>query len=151
MALASLRPVFQRDIHKLYREVEAYAKNEDLWVVAQEIRNSAGNLALHLIGNLNHYIGAQLGNTGYERDRDFEFHGKNVPQERLLKDIEATQQMVDQVLSALSPEQLAADYPLEVFNKKMTTEFFLIHLHGHLNYHLGQINYHRRLLAPTTS
>lgn len=149
MALASLRPLFERDIHKLYREVEAYANEEALWQVDQEIKNSAGNLALHLIGNLNHYIGAQLGHTGYIRDREFEFGGKNVSKEKLLRNIEATQKMVDQVLSELSPEQLAANYPIEVFNKKMTTEFFLIHLHGHLNYHLGQINYHRRLLAPT--
>lgn len=149
MPLTSLRTLFQRDIHNLYREVEAYAKEEALWKTAPEIKNSAGNLALHLIGNLNHYIGAQLGNTDYERDRAFEFHGKNVSKEKLLKDIEATNQMVDQVLSQLSPDKLIADYPIGVFNKKMTTEFFLIHLLGHLNYHLGQINYHRRLLASS--
>ena len=146
MARASLRPLFQRDIRKLYREVEAYANEEALWQLDQEIKNSAGNLTLHLIGNLNHYIGAQLGNTGYERDREFEFQGKNVPKEKLLQQIQATQKMVDQVLRQLSNDQLTEVYPIEVFNKKMTTEFFLIHLHGHLNYHLGQINYHRRII-----
>lgn len=147
MALSSLRPLFQRDIHKLYREVDAYTKEEDLWIVKQQVSNSAGNLVLHLIGNLNHFIGAQLGNTNYQRDREFEFHGKDVPREQLLQQIEATQEMVDQVLAQLNPGQLAENYPIQVFNKKMTTEFFLIHLFGHLNQHLGQINYHRRLLA----
>ncbi|HKK76860.1 MAG TPA: DinB family protein [Saprospiraceae bacterium] len=147
MALSSLRPLFRRDIHKLYREVDAYAKEEELWIVDQKISNSAGNLALHVVGNLNHFVGAQLGNTDYQRDRDFEFHGKGVPKGELLEQIESTQEMVDQVLSRISPDQLDEDYPIEVFNKKMTTEFFLIHLLGHLNYHLGQINYHRRLLA----
>lgn len=133
MALSSLRPLFQRDLHKLYREVEAYAKEEELWIIKEEIRNSAGNLALHLIGNLNQFIGANLGNTDYQRDRDFEFHGKGVSKGELLEQIESTQEMVDQVLSSLSPDQLAEDYPIEVFNKKMTREFFLIHLLGHLN------------------
>lgn len=147
MALSSLRPLFRRDIHKLYREVEAYTKEEDLWIVGEKIRNSAGNLTLHLIGNLNHYIGFHLGHTDFQRDRDFEFHGKNIPRERLLEQIEDTQNMVDQTLKSLSAEQLEQDFPIEVFNKNMTTEFFLIHLFGHLSYHLGQINYHRRLLT----
>lgn len=147
MPLSSLKPLFQRDLCKLYREIDAYKREEDLWVIEKSISNSAGNLALHLVGNLNSFIGAQLGETGYERDRHFEFHGTGVPKNELLQQIDSTKAMVNQILDQIHPEQLDQDYPIEVFDKKMTTGFFLIHLLGHLNYHLGQINYHRRLLT----
>jgi uncharacterized damage-inducible protein DinB len=147
MPLSSLKPLFQRDLCKLYREIDAYQQESDLWLVEQSISNSAGNLALHLVGNLNAFIGAQLGDTAYERDRDFEFHGKGVPKKELLQQIEATKTLVNDVLDKIEPEQLDQYYPLEVFGNKMTTSFFLIHLLGHLNFHLGQINYHRRLLT----
>ena len=147
MLLTSLQTLFYRDLTTLYDEVAAYPKEQDLWIVAQQITNSAGNLALHLIGNLNHFIGKELGNRRYQRDRTFEFQGKDVPRETLLTQIRDTRQMVDEVLSQLPPGQLTEDYPLQVFQEPMTIAFFLIHLQGHLNYHLGQINYHRRLLA----
>nr|WP_290933291.1 DinB family protein [Haliscomenobacter sp.] len=102
---------------------------------------------MHLVGNLNTYIGAEFGKTGYIRNRDLEFSQKDVPQTALLAKIEDTIAVVDLALSQLSEAQLQADYPQEVFaGKTMTTEYFLIHLVAHLSYHLGQINYHRRLL-----
>ena len=60
--------------------------------------------------------------------------------------IEETIMVVNNSLDIISEEALLHDYPILVFEKKTSTEYFLVHLSAHLNYHLGQINYHRRLL-----
>ncbi|MGG7470158.1 DinB family protein [Chryseobacterium arthrosphaerae] len=146
MITESLQSLYKRDLNKLKTEIEAYQKEENIWKTDKNISNSAGNLCLHLIGNLNHFIGAQLGNTGYIRHRELEFSLKDIPQAELTEKIEATGTMIDTVLSQLSDEDLKKEYPLVVFEDKMTTGYFLIHLVTHLDYHLGQINYHRRLL-----
>jgi hypothetical protein len=64
----------------------------------------------------------------------------------LLQQVKETISAIDKSLDLINEEQLNDDYPLEVFGHKMTTGYFLIHLSGHLAYHLGQVNYHRRLL-----
>ncbi|MDZ7624548.1 MAG: DinB family protein [Ignavibacteriaceae bacterium] len=110
------------------------------------VKNSAGNLCLHLCGNLQHFIGAVLGNSGYIRNRDAEFSKKNVPIRELVAEIELTAKVVEKALKNLPEEILEKTYPINVFGYEMTTEYFLTHLTTHLNYHLGQINYHRRLL-----
>ncbi|WP_312297437.1 DinB family protein [Chryseobacterium sp.] len=146
MITESLRSLYNRDLNKLKTEIEAYQKEENLWKTDKNISNSAGNLCLHLIGNLNHFIGAQLGNTSYIRHRELEFSLKDIPQAELIEKVEATIAMIDSVLPQLSEDDLKKEYPLVVFESKMTTDYFLIHLVAHLDYHLGQINYHRRLL-----
>lgn len=146
MITESLRSLYNRDLNKLKTEIEAYQKEENLWKTDKNISNSAGNLTLHLVGNINHFIGAQLGNTGYIRHRELEFSLKDIPQAELIEKVEDTIAMIDSVLSQLSEEDLKKEYPLVVFESKMTTDYFLIHLVAHLDYHLGQINYHRRLL-----
>ncbi|SIS33145.1 Protein of unknown function [Chryseobacterium joostei] len=146
MIIESLRSLYNRDLNKLKAEIEAYQHEENLWKTDKNISNSAGNLCLHLVGNLSHFIGAQLGNTGYVRHRELEFSLKDIPKAELIEKIEATTIIVDSVLSQLPEEALKEEYPLVVFEDKMTTDFFLIHLIAHLDYHLGQINYHRRLL-----
>ncbi|MGE8433422.1 DinB family protein [Chryseobacterium joostei] len=146
MIIESLRSLYNRDLNKLKAEIEAYQHEENLWKTDKNISNSAGNLCLHLVGNLSHFIGAQLGNTGYVRHRELEFSLKDIPKAELIEKIEATTIIVDSVLSQLPEEALKEEYPLVVFEDKMTTSFFLIHLIAHLDYHLGQINYHRRLL-----
>ena len=142
----TLRTLFARDINKLKTEIELYKNEKKLWLIDKNISNSAGNLCLHLIGNLNTYIGATLGNSGYIRNRELEFSLKDIPRAELISKIESTIKVVDNTLSNLNPEALFKEYPLVVFDKPMTTEYFLIHLVAHLSYHLGQINYHRRLL-----
>lgn len=127
-------------------EIGAYQNEENLWKTDKNISNSAGNLCLHLIGNLNHFIGTHLGNTGYVRQRELEFSLKDIPKTELIEKIEATTTMVDSVLNQLPEAEMEKEYPLVVFEDKMTTGYFLIHLLSHLDYHLGQINYHRRLL-----
>lgn len=146
MITESIRSLFNRDLNKLKTEIAAYNNEENLWVIDKSIANSAGNLCLHLVGNINHFIGAQLGNTGYIRNRELEFSLKDVPRTELIEKIEATIAMIDSILPQLSEEDLKREYPLVVFESKMTTDYFLIHLVAHLDYHLGQINYHRRLL-----
>ena len=142
----TLQKIFKRDLEKLKQEINLYGDEKKLWVIDKNIANSAGNLCLHLVGNLNTYIGAEIGKTGYIRNRDLEFSQKNVSQQQLVKMIEDTIAVVEDGLNKISEDDLEKEYPLLVFKEKTSTEFFLIHLAVHLGYHLGQINYHRRLL-----
>ncbi|ALR32077.1 DinB superfamily protein [Chryseobacterium sp. IHB B 17019] len=146
MIAESLKSLFTRDLNKLKTEIESYQNEETIWKTDKNILNSAGNLCLHLVGNLNHFVGAQLGNSGYIRNRDLEFSLKNIPRAELIQQIESTIEVINSSLGNLSAEDMEKEYPLEALGYKMTTEYFLIHLLGHLEYHLGQINYHRRLL-----
>jgi len=143
----ALAALFYRDLTRLHQEIEAYPDGETLWRVAEGISNSAGNLVLHLMGNLNSYLGAALGQTGYVRNREAEFSTKNLSKQDLLERIVATRRVVETVIQSLSEEQLAAPFPIEVLGYPMSTLSFLFHAHGHLTYHLGQIDYHRRLLV----
>ena len=147
MLLNILPRLFERDLTNLKKELEAYQNEENIWLIDQNIANSAGNLCLHLIGNLNAFIGAQLGHTDYIRNRDLEFSLKDVPRAELLSRIDETLKIVLKTLASLTEEDLEKEYPLAVFKEKLSTEFFLMHLSTHLAYHLGQINYHRRLLG----
>ncbi|HEY9046646.1 MAG TPA: DUF1572 family protein [Ohtaekwangia sp.] len=146
MVTQVLKTIFHRDLSKLRQEIASYKQESNLWKVDKDIANPAGNLCLHLVGNLNTYIGATLGNTGYIRNRDLEFSAKGIAKEELLRKIDDTITMIGPVLDTLSEEQLKSEYPMLVLAEKTSTEFFLIHLATHLTYHLGQVNYHRRLL-----
>lgn len=138
--------LFERDLKKLKAEIELYQQEDKIWHTQKNITNAAGNLCLHLIGNLNTFIGAELGKTGFVRNRDQEFSAKNIPRETLLAQIEDTINMVAKTLRGMTDEEMNKDYPQNVLGYKMTTAYFLTHLATHLTYHLGQINYHRRLL-----
>ncbi len=141
-----LSELYERDLNKLKVEIEAYDDEADLWKKPGDIPNSAGNLCLHLNGNLQHFFGAVLGGTDYVRDRDAEFARTGVPREVMLADIDTTRDVVKETLAKLTEDDLAANFPIEVFGHPMTTGWFLTHLCTHLTWHLGQINYHRRLL-----
>ena len=147
MLIQTLKILFRRDLEKLRQEIGYYTDEKKLWVIEKSIANSAGNLCLHLIGNLNTYIGAEIGKTGYIRHRDLEFSRKDIPQKELLKKIEDTILIVEAALDNLTAKQLDEEYPILVFSEKTSTGYFLVHLTTHLTYHLGQINYHRRLLG----
>jgi uncharacterized damage-inducible protein DinB len=145
--LAGLKNLYNRDLARLKTEIAAYSDENNIWQVDKGIANSAGNLCLHLVGNLNAYIGAGLGKTGYVRNRDLEFSRKNIPQKELIKMIEDTMQVVETGISTLSENQLQEHFPVVIWDKPTEMVYTLIHLLTHLNYHLGQINYHRRLLS----
>jgi len=138
--------ILERDLRKLIDEINLYKDEDKLWTTAPGISNSAGNLCLHLLGNLNHFIGATLGHTGYVRHRDDEFALKNIPRQDLLINIENTILAIKKTFAELKEVEFEKDFPIEVFGKPMKTGFFLVHLTTHLGYHLGQINYHRRML-----
>jgi uncharacterized damage-inducible protein DinB len=139
--------LYERDLNKLKTEIEQFTDESDLWRTSGAVTNSAGNLCLHLTGNLQHFIGGVLGSSGYVRDRDAEFANRNVSRAEMLSQIESTASVLRDTLGKISDDDFAKTYPLEVFGHPMTTGYFLIHLATHFNYHLGQINYHRRLIS----
>jgi len=145
--LSTLKEIFERDLNKVKKEIDLYEKEELIWLVRSEVNNSAGNLVLHLCGNLKHFIGAVLGNTGFKRDREAEFSTKNVSRESLHKQIDETHKVVLETLDNMNELELEATYPINVLREDMSTEFFLTHLATHLSYHLGQLTYHRRLIS----
>jgi uncharacterized damage-inducible protein DinB len=146
MLIETLKMLFERDLKKLKLEIELYQNEEQLWTTKNGISNSAGNLCLHLIGNLNCYIGATLGKTNYTRNRPLEFSLKAIPISELLAQIDETIVVVNQSLSNITEQELQSEYPILVFETKTSVTYLLVHLTTHLAYHLGQINYHRRLI-----
>ena len=142
----SLTEIFKRDLEKLKDEINLFEKEEDIWITPGSIKNSPGNLCLHICGNLNHFVGSILGKSDYVREREKEFSIKNLPRKELIEMIEKTSSIVAKTLEKLDQESFNNRYPIDVFESEMSTEFFLIHLTTHLNYHLGQINYLRRIL-----
>lgn len=147
MLTETLKSLFNRDLNKLKAEIESYQNESQIWAIDRDISNSAGNLCLHLIGNINTYIGAELGKTGYIRNRPLEFSLKDIPKSELIQKIDETILVVNTTLDSLSEADLEKTYPQIVFETEMTTGYFLVHLATHLAYHLGQINYHRRLIC----
>lgn len=146
MLIQTLKKLYRRDLEQLKKEIESYSDEEKIWLIEKSIANSAGNLCLHLYGNLNTYIGKELGKTNYVRNRDLEFSLKDVPRKDLIQKINETIVLIERTLGGLTQKQLDEDYPIIVFSETMSTEYFLVHLATHLAYHLGQVNYHRRLL-----
>ncbi|HRG37351.1 MAG TPA: DUF1572 family protein [Bacteroidia bacterium] len=146
MSKAGFIEFFERDLTALEKEITSYTDEKNLWIVSKHIKNSAGNICLHVIGNLNHFVGAILGKNGYIRDRDKEFSTHDVSRTELMNALEKTKHLVTNTLTKLSSEQYNNLYPIEFLGKNIMTDQMLLQLATHLNYHLGQINYHRRLL-----
>lgn len=146
MLAEALKSLFVRDLQKLKQEIASYKNESTIWMIEESISNSAGNLCLHLIGNLNAYIGIGLAKTDYIRNRELEFSLKNIPRTTLIKNIEETITVVENGLDGLNDEQMKDNFPIIIWEKETGMTYTLIHLTTHLNYHLGQINYHRRLL-----
>lgn len=146
-----IRSVLARDLRAVAREVDAYPDDDALWRAAPGVSNPAGTLALHLAGNLEHFIGAVLGGTGYVRDREAEFTARGLTRAELRRRLTAAAESVDATLAQLSPERWEAEYPVPVAGRKLDTAAFLLHLATHLAYHLGQMDYHRRMLVPGAS
>lgn len=144
---ASIAAVIERELRSLRAQLESYPNERDLWLVAPGIANPSGVLAAHLVGNLQHYIGARLGGTGYLRDREAEFARRDRSREELLAAIDETRGVVRATLAALPERELGEDFPEAIGGVRLTTGDLLIQCAVHLAYHLGQVDYHRRLLA----
>jgi len=145
--ITTIAAIIERELRTLRAQIEACSDERDLWRVAPGIANPPGVLAAHLVGNLQHFIGARLGGTGYVRDRDAEFARRDRSRAELLAAIDETRGVVRATLAALPEHELDADYPDVIGGVRVTTGDLLVHLISHLAYHLGQIDYHRRLLA----
>jgi Protein of unknown function (DUF664) len=148
MILPSVIAILDRDLRALRREIEAYPEEDSLWLQPAGISNSAGTLALHLAGNVQHYLGARLGATGYVRDRPAEFARRNVPRAEVVQQIEAARQSLAAAENAGS--DLPSDFPEVIGNLRFETGDYLIHLVSHFAFHLGQIDYHRRVVTGQT-
>ncbi|MCG9792719.1 DinB family protein [Flavobacterium algicola] len=144
--IKSILLLFNNNLAVLKSEIESYQNESCIWITSDNIANSAGNLTLHILGNLNTYIGGILGNSGYVRNRELEFSTKYIPTDKLLEMIDSTVIIINQTLNSLDLTTLQEEFPILVLKEKTSTEYLLIHLTTHLTYHLGQINYHRRLL-----
>ena len=147
MLKETLIEIFERDLNKLKIEISSYQDESKIWIIEKNIKNSGGNLCLHIVGNLDQFIGGVIGKSGFVRDRDAEFNKKNIPRKELIKSIDQTLNSVVLTIHNMSEDEFENVYPVDVFNQKMTTGYFLVHLTTHLNYHLGQINYHRRIIG----
>ena len=150
MMTTALAGVIARDLRALRRELEAYPDERDLWRLVPGIANSGGTLALHLAGNFEHFVGAVLGATGYVRDRGAEFARRDVPRGELLREVDETLAVVQRTLAQLGDDTLARPFPQAVGGVTVTTGDFLLHLATHLTYHLGQVDYHRRMVTGRT-
>lgn len=148
--LSDLRAVLARDLEAAAREVEAYTSDESLWRPAPSVSNCGGVLARHLAGNLRHFIGAVLGHSGYQRDRDDEFRVPTPlrPRAAVATELRAAAREVDAALAALPLAALSNPFPVAVQERRFSTLQFLLHLASHLGYHLGQLDYHRRMQDP---
>ena len=144
-----LARILVRDINAVRRELEAYPDERSVWALPPGVANSGGTLALHLAGNLQHFFGAVLGGSGYKRDRAAEFSKRDVPRSALIVELEAAIVGVGLGMSQVSEARLAEDFPEAIAGYRVVTEEWLIHLVSHLGYHLGQIDYHRRLVTGT--
>ena len=136
-----------RELASLRAEIESYEDEKDLWAAPPGISNSAGTLALHLCGNLQHYVGAKLGSTGYIRDRAAEFSLRNVPRVEIFAQIDAAAAAVETTIPQVGEGTLDQTFPEEILGQTVSTRDFLVHLTSHLAYHLGQVDYHRRLVT----
>jgi len=151
MRPADLSRLLARELATLRDELLAYPDELAIWSMPAGVPNSAGNLALHLVGNIRWFIGAQLGASGYVRDRDAEFARRNVPRAEILEQVRLAIDEVTRTIAALDPASLDAPYPQEVGGLRFTTGRFLLHLEGHFGYHLGQIDYHRRIVTGNST
>lgn len=148
--IRSLAALFQRDLAALQREIDAYPDDLLPWREVPGLTNSAGTLALHLAGNLRHFIGARLGATGYVRDRPAEFARRGLSRAELRAEVQAAREAIAGTLGPLEPGQLAAPYPDPLVGHRFNTGDLLIHLAVHLGYHLGQVDYHRRMVTGSS-
>jgi DinB family protein len=139
--------ILQRDLGTLRREIEAYPEEGDLWREVPGISNVGGTLALHLTGNIQHYLGHHLGKSEYRRNRPAEFGRRQVPRSELLREVDAAQASVAAALANLTEPVVNQEFPEVITGARVVTGEYLVHLATHFAYHLGQLDYHRRVVT----
>jgi hypothetical protein len=138
--------LYRRDLARLVRQHDAFS-DADLWRVLPGVTNAAGNLMLHLNGNLREYIGRQIGDVAYTRDRPREFAARDVPRAEMTAALAELATLIPDVLAAAPVARWDDTFPENVLGEPLTNRHFVVHLYGHLGYHLGQIDYLRRVLT----
>lgn len=146
MLSSLLSSFFSRDLRKLIEEINLFTNEENLWVTPNGVKNAAGNLALHITGGMNYLIGTQLAHTGYVRNRDVEFTTKGVPRAELVGGLEELITLIHNTLTTLTPQQMEEDFPIPFDGAVRSNTYILVQLLAHVNYHLGQVNYLRRMI-----
>lgn len=147
MNTSALRTVLNRELRAVRRQLDAYPDDASVWKEVPGLPNTGGTLALHLAGNLRHFFGATLAGDGYVRDRDAEFSRRGVARTELIALLDAAEKSVDAALAGLSEEKWRLPYPEPIAKRRVATDQFLVHLATHLAYHLGQLDYHRRMVT----
>jgi uncharacterized damage-inducible protein DinB len=150
MISSDLVILFVRELETVQREVEMCPDDAALWQTQPGVANSVGNLGAHLAGNVQHFIGAVLGKSGYVRNRDFEFSRREGTRAEIVADLQAAIDAVKKYLPALSDADLEREYPEAVGGVKMRTSLFLMHLASHAAFHMGQADYLRRIANNDT-
>jgi uncharacterized damage-inducible protein DinB len=145
LPIEAVRVLFEREIDAFTREIEAYPTDDAVFATPPGISNSAGSLALHVAGNLQLFVGNRIGGSGYVRDRDAEFARRGVTRKELVAELARAKEAVRAALADRDPASVPSVFPDKVAGKTMTTEVFVLHLVAHLAYHLGQVDYHRRI------
>ncbi len=145
--ITDLADLYQRDLTRLQQQIEAFPTDDSLWQVVPGISNPAGTLVLHLEGGLRWFVGTQLGKLNYQRNRPEEFAKKGLAKSELLSRIEDLRRSIPAVIRSLSEEDMQKEYPLVVLERPLSTQGWLVSLFGHVSWHLGQIDYLRRMLT----
>lgn len=136
-----------RELRAMRREIESYPDDASLWREAPGITNPGGTLAVHCAGNLRHFVGAVIGKDGYVRDRDAEFSMRGSSRERVIEQLDAAAAAVERALGGLPAGALDGPYPVLVHDRTLRADMLLTHMAVHLGYHLGQLDYHRRMVT----
>ena len=147
MLSSTLRLLLTRDLRAIRRQLEAYPDDATVWREVPGLPNTAGTLALHVAGNLRHFVGATLGHDGYVRDREAEFARRNVPRRELIEGLDAAMAAVDRALEPAADEAFDGPWPEPIAQRRVHSRDFAVHLVAHLAYHLGQLDYHRRMVT----
>lgn len=147
----AIAAVMIRELRTIERELNAYPDEEQLWALPPGLPNSAGTLALHAAGNLRHFIGTVLGGGSFVRDRDAEFSRRGVPRSELIDGLRQAERAVRDTLLSIDAARFDEPYPLAVANRRVNTGEFIAHLATHLAYHVGQLDFHRRVVTGDAS
>jgi hypothetical protein len=150
MTRAWIRTLLARDLRAFATELDRFADEARIWATLPGVNNPAGTLALHVSGNLQHFVGARLGSTGYVRDRPREFATRGLSRAELKAELQRALDVVETILPKFDEARLEEDYPEPIEGAPIATGLFLLRLVAHLSLHLGQAGYLRRMLEEET-
>lgn len=148
---ADLTRLLLRELAAFEREIDLFPDDETLWAVVPGIANPAGTLALHIAGNLQYFVGAVLGGTGYVRNREAEFSARGLTRDGVRAELRAATTAVRHALPGLTDEALRQPYPAAPGGLAVRTDLWLMHLVAHTAFHLGQAGYLRRCVTQDTT